>query len=73
MTLIAPQLSGARRFIVNFDSGYATCTAKIAYAKEASQSTIRAYSPITKHVVEMQSVTPSGESRVVQAGNVFGD
>jgi hypothetical protein len=67
------QGGGVRRISVSFDSGFQRCTAKIARAKEVGKAAIVVdKSPITNARVEILSVTVSGESCSVQAGNVLG-
>jgi hypothetical protein len=72
MTLFQPfRQGGMRRLVIAFDGAYDGCTAKVAYAKEEGASSSFGWSPITKQVVEFQSVTVSGEACRVMAGNVF--
>ena len=73
MTLFQPfQHGGMRRMVVDFDTGFASCAAKIAFAKEAGSQTSLAWSPIIHKMVEFQSATASGETCAVKSGNVFG-
>jgi hypothetical protein len=72
MTLFQPFLKGGmRRLVVTFDGAYNNCTAKVAYAKEEGARTSLGGSPITKQIVEFQSITASGEACRVVVGNVF--
>jgi hypothetical protein len=72
MTVILPmRQAGVRRLVVDFDAGFGSCTAKVSFAKQAGASTSTAFSPITKKMVELQSIITSGESCTVRSGNVF--
>jgi hypothetical protein len=72
MTLFQPfQKGGMRRLVITFDGAYDNCTAKVAYAKEEGARTSFGWSPITKQMVEFQSMAATGESCRVTAGNVF--
>jgi hypothetical protein len=71
MTVIGETKGGARRTSINFDAGFASCTATTSTAFEAGKSSI-SLSPITKKYVEIRSVTANGASCSVQSGNVFG-
>jgi hypothetical protein len=71
MTVIGESRGGARRAVISFDAGFASCTAAASTGFEAGKSKI-ALSPITKKMVEIRSVTTNGASCSVQSGNVFG-
>lgn len=71
MTVIGEAKGGARRTVINFGAGFASCSASAATGFEAGKSKV-ALSPITKKYVEIRSVTTNGASCSVQSGNVFG-
>jgi hypothetical protein len=73
MTIMSASTSGARRVVIDFDSSFGSCSMKTIRAREGSQETIRSLSPITKHIVEIKSVTIGGETCSIQSGNVFGN
>lgn len=73
MTVFAPfQQGGMRHLLIDFDGNWGSCTAKVSYAKQVGARTSIAWSPISKKMVEIQSITTSGETCSVQSGNVFG-
>jgi|SRR5215211_572829 len=73
MTLFQPyQHAGMRRLLINFGADFATCSARVGHAKEEGAATSFGWSPITKRMVEFQSVTASAETCSVRTGNVFG-
>jgi len=73
MTLFQPfQQGGMRRLIVDFDANFTSCTARVTHAKERGARTSFALSPITKKMVEFESITASGETCTIRSGNVFG-
>jgi hypothetical protein len=65
--------TGMRRLVIDFDGSFGSCTAKASWAKRVGASTSIDWSPITKRMVEFQSVTMSGETCSVRDGNVFGN
>ncbi len=71
MTIVAETRGGARRTVVEFDAGFASCSARTATAFQEGQSSV-SLSPISKRKVEIKSVTASGASCSVQSGNVLG-
>jgi len=72
MTFFQPfQQGGMRRMVVDFDAGFASCAAKVAFAKESGAETSLTWSPIIHKMVEFKSATASGESCTVKSGNVF--
>lgn len=73
MDVYAPfQAGGMRHVAVEFDTGFASCKAKVTYAKPPGTKESVAFSPITKKYVEFQSLTPGSASCELQSGNVFG-
>ena len=74
MTLSQPfQKGGMRKLSIDFDAGLTGCKAKVAYVKDEGAQTSLAWSPITKKMVEFQSIAMIGESCAIKAGNVFGN
>ena len=73
MTLFSPfRAGGMRRHVITFDAAFDTCTATVAFAKEAGRETAITGSLIDKqHLVEMQSIAVANVTCVVQNGNVF--
>lgn len=71
MTIIGESRGGARRTVVDFDAGFASCSARTATAFESGQ-TSRSVSPITKRKVEIVSVAAGSASCALQNGNVMG-
>ncbi len=63
---------GARRTSVTFSSGFSGCSAEVVRGKEVGAAVITATSSINGRRLEIQSLTVSGTSCSVQAGNVFG-
>jgi hypothetical protein len=67
------QTGGSRKIEVEFDAAFGKCTTKVTYAKPAAGGNELVFSPVTKRIVEFQSLTPSAERCAVRAGNVFAD
>ncbi len=73
MTLTQPFQKGAmRKLSIDFGPGASGCKAKVAYVKDEGAQTSLGWSPITKKMVEFQSIEMTGESCALKAGNVFG-
>jgi hypothetical protein len=74
MTIFAPfQAGGMRRVSVDFDAGFGGCSAKVTYAKQEGVARSVSRSPITKQMIEFESVNPGVASCSVKSGNVFGE
>ena len=63
---------GARRTSVTFGGGFSSCSAEVVRGKQAGAAVMTATSSINNKRLEIQSLTVSGVSCSVQAGNVFG-
>jgi hypothetical protein len=63
--------SGARQILINFDSSFSSCEAKISHGKEGGGA-MRQTSLISGRKLEVASITVSGVSCSVKEGNVFG-
>ena len=73
MEMFAPFQSGGMRHVtVEFDAAFNSCSAQVTYAKPPGTTSSIAHSPITKRLIEFQSVTPGAASCAIQSGNVFG-
>lgn len=72
MTIVAPSQGMARRIAVEFGDGFSSCTASVIRGKESGASSGFGTSLITGQRIETQSVTTSGASCSLRAGNVFG-
>jgi hypothetical protein len=70
MTLIGETKGGAYRHVIEFDASFASCSARVALAFQSGKTSI-ALSPIIHKYVEVKSVTVSGISCSVKAGNVL--
>jgi hypothetical protein len=70
MTLIGETKGGAYRTVIEFDANFVSCTARRAIAFQSGKTSI-ALSPIIHKYVEVKSVTVSGMSCSVKAGNVL--
>jgi hypothetical protein len=74
MIMFAPfHAGGTRRISVSFSPDLGSCTAKVIFAKEVGHPTAFAWNSRRNHSVEIQSMSASGESCRIQAGNVFGN
>lgn len=71
MTVMQPLKGLARRIVVEFDGGFATCDVSVSVGKQAGQATgyIRAFATGVRQ--EVQSASASGASCSVRDGNVF--
>ena len=58
---------------ITFDSGFQSCSAHVISGKAGGAGFTRVKSIITGGEVDLYSIKTSGESCVVQNGNVFGD
>ncbi len=65
--------SSIRRMTVDFDSSFASCSAKVVRARQEGASLMVGISMTTGRRVEVQSVTVSGATCSIRAGNVFGN
>ena len=73
LTVIEPFVSGgARRIAVDFDAGFASCTANTMFGKKSGSEIGTYWSPIIKMNIEIQSATVLAASCSVRDGNVFG-
>ena len=72
MTIVAAQQGIARHIAAEFSGDFSTCTASVIRGKESGAASGFAKSVITGQRIEIQSVTTSGASCSVRAGNVFG-
>ena len=70
MTAISQYPSGARQIVVNFDSGFTSCTARIGYGKEGGNNQVM-LSQVSKRMVEVQSVQIVSPACSVKTGNAF--
>jgi hypothetical protein len=70
MTLIGETKGGAYRTVIEFDANFVSCAARRSIAFQSGQTSI-ALSPIIHKYVEVKSVTVSGMSCSVRAGNVL--
>jgi hypothetical protein len=66
-----PLGGGGRLITAQFDAGFGSCAASARIGRSDGSQLIRAYSPITKRWVEIQSVEMSGGACAIQAGNVM--
>lgn len=57
----------ARRVLVTFDSGYASCTATVTYGRSGGPATWKSFDQ--KRTFEVQSVTASSPSCSIREGN----
>ena len=74
MTLFLPfQKGGMRRASMEFEPGFATCSARVIHAREEGATEILAWSPITRKFVEFQSARTFGETCIIRDGNVFAE
>jgi len=72
LTVIEPFVSGgARRIVVDFDAGFASCTANAMYGKKSGSEIGTYWSPIIKMNIEIQSATVGAANCAVRDGNVF--
>ena len=71
MTFVQPQQGMARRIAAEFDEGFTSCTATVIRGKESGAGSGFSKSLITGLRIETKSVTTSGVSCSVRAGNVF--
>jgi hypothetical protein len=62
---------GARRTVIDFDTSFSSCSAKVASAFESGKTSI-SRSPITHRLVDIKSVTTNGASCSIRSGNDFG-
>jgi hypothetical protein len=59
---------GARRFVIDFNASYTTCSLHVSFAKQAGTASI-----IQRHGArEVQSIEVLSTNCQVEAGNVFG-
>lgn len=70
LTLITEAKGGAYRTTIEFDASFASCRAGVTLAFQSGKTSI-ALSPIIHKYVEVKSMTPSGISCSVRAGNVL--
>jgi hypothetical protein len=63
--------SAIRRIAMTFDAGLQSCAATVTLAKQAGTQIMRAISPITHEVIELQSIAPGAATCVLQDGNIF--
>lgn len=63
--------SGARRIVVDFESGLTSCQAKIVYSKESGRSTLRQISLFSGRTVVVRAIEVSGVRCTVRDGNAF--
>lgn len=71
MTVFGQSRGGAQRTVVQFDSGFAGCSATTGLGFEQGQTSVST-SPITGKRVEMRSLTVNSVGCSVQSGNAFG-
>jgi hypothetical protein len=62
---------GARRIVVDFESGLRSCQAKVEYSKERGRSSLREMSLFSGQTVEVRAIEVSGVRCAVREGNVF--
>jgi hypothetical protein len=62
-----------RRLLIDFGDNFDSCSAKAFYVTEAGSPTSFGRSPITKKMVEFQTISMSAETCSVLTRNVFGD
>jgi hypothetical protein len=74
LTLLMPLVTGAiRRFVVEFDATFNSCSAKVGFAKEVGHPTAFKHSIISSNkLVEVASELDEGVICSVQSGNLFG-
>jgi hypothetical protein len=70
LTLIGGTAGGAHRTLVDFDPSFTSCSARVSLGFQSGKTSI-SFSPITKRQVEMKSMTASGISCSIRAGNVL--
>jgi hypothetical protein len=63
--------SGARRIVVDFESGLTSCRAKVVYSKESGRTILRQISLFSGQTVEARAIEVSGVTCSVREGNVF--
>jgi hypothetical protein len=74
LSMVLPfQTGGARKIEVEFDAAFGKCSAKVSYVKPSGATTDLVFSPVTKRIVEIQSMAPADERCSVREGNVFAD
>ena len=64
---------GALQILVNFESNFQSCSARVIAGKSDGAESMKARSLISGGRVDMYSVKASGESCRIQSGNVFGN
>lgn len=63
--------AGARQVQIDFDSGFAACTAHVILGKAAGAGTFTLRGTISGVPIEVQSTQVGGESCAIRNGNVF--
>jgi len=73
MEIFSPYAGGGgmRHIVVTFDSGFGSCSASVTNAGQPGTTVFRGFSLIEKRPVEFHSVSMSGATCSVRAGNVF--
>jgi hypothetical protein len=64
---------GARRIQVDFDGNFSSCSANVILGRSSGANKIIMNNLVSKKKMEILSVTTSGASCSLQAGNVFGN
>ena len=64
---------GARHLVVQFDSGFTSCSASIIAAKQVGSAVIHTRSIASGAPIEIRSVTASGATCAVRNGNVLAE
>jgi hypothetical protein len=63
--------SGARRILVDFESGLTSCQAKVVYSKESGRSTLHLISLFSGRSVEVRAIEVSNVRCTVREGNAL--
>lgn len=63
----------ARRIQVDFDDGFASCTARVVVARQVGAQKMMAKSLVNQREIEVISATPGAAACAVRSGNVFGN
>lgn len=72
MSVLQPRgAGGAMRLLVNFDSSFQSCSARVTVGKGTGDEAMKTTSLSTGRKVVISTAKASGESCRIQAGNVF--
>jgi hypothetical protein len=63
---------GARMARIDFDQGFASCTANVILGRESAQAVVHGRSLVSGQALEIKSAKVTDTSCAVRSGNVFG-